>query len=44
MVSKNFLCNILGNRDERPNVGGDSIRSRNGALSPKGCMVNGQMT
>ena len=31
-------------RDERPNVGGVSIRSRNGAPSRKGCVVNGQMT
>ena len=28
----------------RPNVGGVSIRSRNGAPSLKGCVVNGQMT
>ena len=31
-------------RNERPNVGGVSIRSRNGAPSRKGCVVNGQMT
>ena len=31
-------------RIERPNVGGVSIRSRNGAPSRKGCVVNGQMT
>ena len=29
---------------EHPNVGGVSIRSRNGAPSRKGCVVNGQMT
>ena len=29
---------------ERPNVGGVSNRSRNGALSRKGCVFNGQMT
>ena len=28
----------------RPNVGGISIRSRNGAPSRKGCVVSGQMT
>ena len=31
-------------RNERPTVGGVSIRSRNGAPSRKGCVVNGQMT
>ena len=31
-------------RDERPNVGGVSIRSRNVARSRKGCVVNGPMT
>ena len=31
-------------RNERPNVGGVSIRSRNGAPSRKGCVINGQMT
>ena len=30
--------------NERPNVGGISIRSRNGAPSRTGCVVNGQMT
>ena len=43
-ISKPFLCNIWGKRHERPNVGGISIRSRNGAPSRKGCVVNGQMT
>ena len=43
-ISKQFLCNIWKKRDERPNVGGVSIRSRNGALSRKGCAINGQMT
>ena len=28
-----FLCNIWKKRNERPNVGGVSIRSRNGAPS-----------
>ena len=32
------------NVNERPNVGGISNRSRNGAPSRKGCVVNGQMT
>ena len=30
-------------RSERPNVGGVSTRTRNGASSRKGCMVNGSM-
>ena len=41
---KQFLCNIWKKRTERPNVGGVSIRSRNGAPSRKGCVVNVQMT
>ena len=43
-MSKKFECNIWKNRNERPNVGGASIRSRTGAPSRKGCVVNGQMT
>ena len=43
-ISKTFLCNIWKQRNERPSVGGVSIRSRNGAPSRKGCVVNGQMT
>ena len=43
-TSKTFLCNIWKTRDERPNVGGDSIRSRNDARSRKGCVDNGQKT
>ena len=43
-INKQFLCNIWKKRNERPNVGGVSIRSRNGAPSRKGCVVNGQMT
>ena len=43
-ISKHFLRNIWKKRNERPNVGGVSIRSRNGAPSRKGCVVNGQMT
>ena len=43
-ISKPFLCNIWKKRNKRPNVGGVSARSRNGAPSRKGCMVNGQMT
>ena len=42
-IIKHFLCNICKKRNERPNVGGDSIRGRNGAPSRKGCVVNGQM-
>ena len=40
-ISKKFQCNIWKKRNERPNVGGVSIRSRNGAPSHKGCAVNG---
>ena len=43
-ISKQFLCNLWKKRNERRNVGGVSIRSRNGAPSRKGCVVNGQMT
>ncbi|CAM9741412.1 unnamed protein product [Laminaria digitata] len=31
-------------RNERPNVGGVSLRSWSGAPSRKGCVVNGQIT
>ena len=43
-ISKQFLCSIWKKRNERPNVGGVSIESRNGAPSRKGCAVNGQIT
>ena len=43
-ISKKFLCHLWEKRNERPNVGGVSIRSRSGDPSRKGCMVNGQMT
>ena len=43
-ISKQFLCSIWKKRNERPNVGGVSARSRNGAPSRKGRVVNGQMT
>ena len=43
-ISKHILCNIWKKRNERPNVGGVSIKSRNGAQSRKGCVVNDQMT
>ena len=43
-ISKQSLCSIWKKRRERPNVGGVSIGSRNGAPSRKGCVVNGQMT
>ena len=43
-VSKQFLCNIGKKRNERPNVGGVFISSRNGAPSRKVCVVNDQMT
>ena len=42
-VSKQFLCNMWKKRNERRNVGGVSVRSRNGAPSRKRCVVNGQM-
>ena len=46
-IGKQFLCGIdyvWKKRNKRPNVGGVSIRSRNGAPSRKGCAVNGQIT
>ena len=43
-INKLFLCNIRKKRSERPNVGGVSTRSRDGAPSRKGCVVNGEMT
>ena len=43
-ISKQLLCSIWKKRTERINVGGVSIRSRNGAPSQKGCVVNGQTT
>ena len=43
-ISKQHLCHTWEKRDERPNVGGVSIRSRNGAPSQKGCVINDQLT
>ena len=43
-ISGQFLCNIWKKRNERPNIGGVSIRSRNGAPSRKGRVVNSQTT
>ena len=43
-VSVKILCSIWKRRDEHLNVGHISIRSRNGAPSRKGCVVNGQLT
>ena len=43
-INKQFLCNTWKKCNEGQNVGGVSIRSRNGAPSRKGCVVNGQMT
>ena len=37
-------CHTWRKRNKRPNVEVVFIRSRNGAPSPKGCMVNGQVT
>ena len=43
-ISEKFRCNIWKQGDERPIVGGVSIRSRTGAPSRKRCVVNRQMT
>ena len=43
-ICKRFLCNICKKRNERLNVEGVSFRSRNGAPSRKGRMVNGHTT
>ena len=43
-ISKQLLCSTWKKLIERPNIGCVSIRSRNGALSRKECVVNGQMT
>ena len=43
-ISEQFLCSIWKKRNERPNVGGVFVRSRNGAPSRKGCVISGQMT
>ena len=43
-INKQFTCSIWKKRNERPNVGGVFIRSRNGAPSRNGCIVNGHMT
>ena len=42
-VSKNIylVCNIWGKQNERRNVGGVIIRSRNGGPSRKGCVIDG---
>ena len=39
-MSKQFLCKIWKKRNERPNVRGVYLRSRNGAPSRTGCVVN----
>ena len=44
-ICKRFLCNVWKKRNERLNVEGVSIRSRNGAPSCQGRVVNdGQTT
>ena len=43
-ISKQFICCIREKRNERPNVGGVSIRSRNGAPFREGCVANGKTT
>ena len=46
-ISKQFLCSTWKKANERPNVGGVSIRllgvGMNGAPSRKGCLVNGMV-
>ena len=43
-TQKFSMLHIYGiKRSEHPNVGGVSIRIRNGAPSRKGCVVNGQL-
>ena len=39
--AQKYSCKIWKKCTERPHVGGASIRSRNDAPSPKGCVVNG---
>ena len=41
--SKKFLCNVWEQGIVRSTVGCVSTRSRNGAPSRKGCVVNGQI-
>ncbi|CAM9863446.1 unnamed protein product [Laminaria digitata] len=43
-IGKNVSVNIWKKRIERPNVVGVCIRSRTGAPSRKGHVINGQMT
>ena len=43
-ISRQFFCSIWKKRNERLNVGGVSIRSRNCAPSRNRCIVNSQMT
>ena len=43
-ISKQFMCNTWMKRNERSYVERVFIRSRNGAPSRKGCVVNGHMT
>ena len=43
-IVKKLMCSIWKQRNERSNVGGVSIRSRNGAPSRKGWVVNGHLT
>ena len=43
-INKKFVCNKWKKHNERQNVGGVFIRSRNGAPSRKGCVVNDQMS
>ena len=41
-IREHFLGNIWNQRNERPMVGGVSIKSRNGAPNRKGSVVIGQ--
>ncbi|CAN0099775.1 unnamed protein product [Sphacelaria rigidula] len=43
-ICRRFSYNVWNKRSEHLNVGGVLIKSRNGARSRKGCVVNGQTT
>ena len=43
-ICRMFLRSVWKERNEYLVVGGVSVRSRNGAPSRKGCVVNGQTT
>ena len=43
-ICRRFLCSVWKKSNEYLVAGGVSVRSRNGAPSRKGCVVNGQTT